>query len=68
MPGFIALLLLLHAALLMALLGIGPFAKQPFQRYHQKLQTLQITTQLLLKRTCQLVIALGLLYFLGFIR
>lgn len=68
MQGIIALLLLLHAALLMALLGLGPFAKQPFQRYHQKLQTLHITTRLVLKRICQLVIALCLLYFLGFIR
>lgn len=67
MPGLIALLLILHATLLMALLGIGPFAKQPFQRYHQKLQALQITTRLVLKRICQLVIALSLLYFFGLI-
>jgi hypothetical protein len=68
MSGMIALALLTSTTLLMALLGIGPFAKHPFQRYHMKLRLLKNSAQLLLKRTCQLVLLLSLLYFLGLIR
>lgn len=67
MPGIIALSLITSATLLMALLGIGPFAKQPFQRYHMKLRLLKTSTQIQLKRSCQLVLLLSLLYFFGLI-
>ncbi|MCP5326204.1 MAG: hypothetical protein H7A09_07755 [Oceanospirillaceae bacterium] len=68
MHGIIALVLLFSAALLMAASGVGPFAKEPFNRYALRISRLPATTQLLIRRVCQLSIALCVLYFLGFIR
>lgn len=68
MSGVIALLLLLSAVLLMAATGVGPFAKEPFNRYTSRISGLSATTQLVIRRFCQLGIVLCLLYFLGFIR
>lgn len=67
MSGIIALILLISAALLMACLGVGPFAKTPFNRYALKLSQLSTVSQLSIRRLCQLSIALCLLYFFGFI-